>query len=180
MRLSAVLVAVLTVSATFGLSNSASGQTSYSESAEDSLAAVPPAPSIELPGAVPELTQNPPQNRFAAKSSKAEALKIVAAPARGEDDREPPNRVTDPPDPVLPAGFQLKPELASNPSPAPSSQNALQEVQPDSQLPPSEVAVTPAWVAVEPRKQDGAGTIAQNLQVSPKPTSDASGAIGQN
>ncbi|MEG3940881.1 MULTISPECIES: BamA/TamA family outer membrane protein [unclassified Microcoleus] len=181
MRLSAVLVAVLTVSATFGLSNSASGQTSYSESAEGTVAAVPPVGSIELPDRpVPELTQNPSQNpKKAAKSSLAEDLKIVAAPARGEDDRDPPNRVTDSPSPVSPQ-LQLKPELASNPSPAPSSQNALQEAQPDSQLLPSEVAVTPAWVAVEPRKQEGAGTIAQNLQVSPRATSDASGAIGQN
>ncbi len=111
MRLSAVLVAVFTASATFGLSNSANGQTSYSESAEETLAAVTPAPSIELPDRpIPELTENPPQNRKAAKTSKAEALKIAAAPARGEHDRDPPTRVTDPP-----AQFRL-PCFNSNPS----------------------------------------------------------------
>ena len=169
MRLSAVLVAVFTASATFGLSNSASGQTSYSESAEETLAAVTPAPSIELPDRpVPELTQNPPQNRKAAKTSKGEALKIVAAPARGENDREPPNRVTDPATPVSPVDLQLKPEMASNPL-ASSSQNALPEAQMASPLPPSETAVLPAWVAVEPRKQDESGAIAQNAQVTPRP-----------
>ncbi|MEG3894285.1 MULTISPECIES: BamA/TamA family outer membrane protein [unclassified Microcoleus] len=171
MRLSAVLVAVFTASATFGLSNSASGQTSYSESAEETLAAVTPAPSIELPDRpVPELTQNPPQNPKAAKTSKAEALKIVAAPARGEDDREPPNRVTDPASPVSPAGFQLKPELASNPSPASSSQNALHgRSQLGSALPPDRSAVTPAWIAAELGKPDESGAIAQNPQVTPRP-----------
>ncbi|MEG4347581.1 BamA/TamA family outer membrane protein [Microcoleus sp. A003_D6] len=170
MRLSAVLVAVFTASATFGLSNSASGQTSYSESAEETLAAVTPAPSIELPDRpVPELTQNPPQNRKAAKTSKGEALKIAQAPARGEDDREPPNRVTDPPSPVSPADFQLKPELASNPSPASSSQNALPEGQLGSPLPPAPSAVTPAWIAAELGKPDESGAIAQNPQVTPRP-----------
>ena len=170
MRLSAVLVAVFTVSATFGLSNSASGQTSYSESTEEALAAVPAAPSIELPDRpVPELTQNPPQNRKVAKTSKAEALKIAVAPARGEDDRDPPNLVTDPASPVSPAGLQLKPELASNPSPASSSENVLPEAQLGSPLPPSQTAVSPAWVAVEPRKQDESGAIAQNAQVPPRP-----------
>src|SRR6476620_573427 len=114
MRLSAVLVAVFTASATFGLSNSASGQTYYSESAEEPLAAARPAPSIELPDRpIPELTQNPPQNRKSAKTSKGEALKIAEAPARGGNDREPPNLVTGPPSPVSPSELQLKPELAS-------------------------------------------------------------------
>ncbi|MEG3842996.1 BamA/TamA family outer membrane protein [Microcoleus sp. herbarium14] len=173
MRLSAVLVAVFTASATFGLSNSASGQTSYSESAEEALAAarpVSPSPSIELPDRpVPELTQNPPQNPKAAKTSKAEALKIAAAPARGEDDGDSPNRVTDPASPVSPPILQLKPELASSPSPASSSENALPEAGPGSALPPSEAAATPAWMAVEPLKQDGSGAIAQNPQVPPRP-----------
>ncbi|MEG5137668.1 MULTISPECIES: BamA/TamA family outer membrane protein [unclassified Microcoleus] len=180
MRLSAVLVAVLTVSATFGLSNSASGQTSYSESTEEALTAVTPAPSIELSDRpVPELTQNLPQNRKAAKSSKAEALKIVAAPGRGENDREPPNRVTDPATPVSPVDLQLKPEIASNPL-ASSSQNALPEAQMASPLPPSETAVLPAWVAVEPRKQDESRAIAQDIQVSPRQVPEVSGAIAQN
>ncbi|TAE53903.1 MAG: hypothetical protein EAZ88_10580 [Oscillatoriales cyanobacterium] len=180
MRLSAVLVAVFTVSATFGLSNSASGQTSYSESTEEALAAVPSAPSIELPDRpVPELTENSPQNRTAANSSPAAALKIAAAPRRGEDDREPPNRVTDPVTPVSPAQVQLQPEIASNPV-ASSSQNALPEAQVASPLPPSETGVSPTWVAVEPRKQDESGAIVQNAQVSPKPAQDESGAIVQN
>ena len=170
MRLSAVLVAVFTASATFGLSNSASGQTSYSESAEEAVATVPPAQSIELPDRpIPELTQNPPQNRKAAKTSKAEALKIVAAPARGENDRDPPNRVTDPASPVSPAGVQLNSELAANPSPASSSENVLSDVQPGSQLPSSEAAATPAWIAVEPLKQDELRAIAQNPEVTPRP-----------
>lgn len=171
MRLSAVLVAVFTASATFGLSNSANGQTSYSESAEETLAAVTPAPSIELPDRpIRELTENPPQNRKAAKTSKAEALKIVAAPARGEDDREPPNRVTDPPSPVSPPILQLKPELASNPSAASSSQNALHGRSPlGSPLPPERSAVTPAWIAAELGKPDESGAIDQNAQITPRP-----------
>src|SRR4028119_1807146 len=139
MRLSAVLVAVFTASATFGLSNSASGQTSYSESAEETLAAVTPAPSIELPDRpIPELTQNPPENRKAGKTSKGEALKIAEAPARGEgeNDRKPPNRFTDTPSPVSPSLLQLKPELASNSSPASSSPNALPEAQQATPPPP--------------------------------------------
>jgi outer membrane protein insertion porin family len=181
MRLSAVLVAVFTVSATFGLSNSASGQTSYSESTEEALAAVPSAPSIELPDRpVPELTQNSPQNGKAAKTSKGEALTIAEAPARGApDDRDPPNRVTDPVTPVSPAQVQLKPEIASN-SVVSSSPNALPEAQVTDPLPPEQTAVSPAWVAVEPRKQDESGAIAQDLQVSPKPAQDASGAIVQD
>src|SRR4028119_1577588 len=170
MRLSAVLVAVFTASATFGLSNSASGQTSYSESAEETLAAVTPAPSIELPDRpIPELTENPPENRKAGKTSKGEALKIAEAPARGEAGRKPPDdRVTDPPSPVSPSVLQLKPELASNPSPASSSQNALPEAQLDSPLPPSEAAVTPAWLAAELGKPEESGAIAQNAQVAPR------------
>ncbi|WP_293126222.1 BamA/TamA family outer membrane protein [Microcoleus sp. bin38.metabat.b11b12b14.051] len=180
MRLSAVLVAVFTVSATFGLSNSASGQTSYSESTEEALAAVPSAPSIELPDRpVPELTENSPQNRTEANSSPAAALKIATAPGRGENDREPPNRVTDPATPVSPAQVQLKPEIESNRIPY-SSKNALPEAQLASPLPPSQTAVSPTWVAVEPRKQDESGAMAQNLQVSPISAPDASGAIAQN
>src|SRR4028119_1182952 len=137
MRLSAVLVAVFTASATFGLSNSASGQTSYSESAEETFAAVTPAPWIELPDRpIPELTQNPPQNRKAAKTSKGEALKIAEAPARGEADRKPPDRFTDTPTPVSPSELQLKPELASNPSPASSSKTPLHKRQSATRLPP--------------------------------------------
>ena len=174
MRLSAVLVAVFTASATFGLSNSASGQTSYSESGEATVAAVPPAQSIELSDRpIPELTQNPPQNRLAAKTSKAEALKIAAAPSRGENDRELPNRVTDPASPVSPAGVQLNSELTANPSPASSSENVLSDVQPGSQLPSSEAAATPAWMAVEPLKQDELGAIAQNPEVTPAPVRPA-------
>jgi len=171
MRLSAVLVAVFTASATFGLSNSASGQTSYSESAEETFAAVTPAPSIELPDRpIPELTQNPSENREAAKTSKGEALKIAEAPARGEAGRKPPDdRVTDPPSPVSPSLLQLKPELASNPSPASSSQNALPEAQMGSPLPPEPSAVTPAWIAAELGKPDESGAIAQNAQVTPRP-----------
>ncbi|MEG4985077.1 BamA/TamA family outer membrane protein [Microcoleus sp. BR0-C5] len=170
MRLSAVLVAVFTASATFGLSNSANGQTSYSESAEEALAAAQPAPSIELPDRpIPELTQNHPQNRKAGKTSKGEALKIAEAPARGENDRKPRDGFTDTPSPVSPSLLQLKPELASNPSPASSSQNALPETQQDSSLPPSEAAVTPAWIAAELGKPEESGTIAQNAQVTPRP-----------
>src|SRR4028119_1850097 len=112
MRLSAVLVAVFTASATFGLSNSSSGETSYSESAEETFAAVTPAPSIELPDRlIPELAQNPPQNRKAGKTSKGEALKIAEAPARGEgqNGRKPRDEFTDPPTPVSPSELQLKP-----------------------------------------------------------------------
>ncbi len=180
MRLSAVLVAVFTVSATFGLSNSASGQTSYSESTEEAVATLPSAPSIELPDRpVPELTENSPQNLTAAKSSPAAALKIAAAPRRGEDDREPPNRVTDPVTPVSPAEVQVKPEIESNPV-ASSTPNALPEAQVASPLPPSETGVSPTWVTLEPRKQDESGAIVQNAQVSPKPAQDESGAIVQN
>src|SRR6476661_3901959 len=170
MRLSAVLVAVFTASATFGLSNSANGQTSYSESAEEALAAARPAPSIELPDRpIAELTQNPPQNPKAAKTSKGKALTIAAAPARGGNDRQPPDRFTDPPSPVSPAGLELEPELASNPAPASSSQNALPDAQQDSSLPPSEAAVTPAWIAAELGKPEESGAIAQNAQVPPRP-----------
>ena len=183
MRLSAVLVAVFTASATFGLSNSASGQTSYSESEEEVVAAVPEAQSIELSvkpsypvgnRPIPELTQNPAQNRKAAKTSKAEALKIVAAPARGENDREPPNRVTDPANPVSPAGVQLKSELSANPSPASSSEKSLPDDVQGSLVPPSSAAaIMPAWVAVEPLKQDELGAIAQNPGVTPAPARPA-------
>ena len=170
MRLSAVLVAVFTASATFGLSNSASGQTSYSESAEETLAAVTPAPSIELPDRpIPDLTQNPPENRKAAKTSKGEALKIAEAPARGENDRKPRDGFTDTPSPVSPSELLLKPEVASNPSPASSCQNALPEAQLGSALPPEPSPVTPAWIAAELGKPDESGAIAQNAQVTPRP-----------
>jgi outer membrane protein insertion porin family len=120
------------------------------------------------------------QFQKAAQTSKAEALKIVAAPARGENDREPPNRVTDPATPVSPADLLLKSESASNPL-ASGSQNALHgRSQLAKPLPPSETAVLPAWVAVEPRKQDESRAIAQDLQVTPRSTSDASGAIAQD
>ncbi|MEG3932906.1 MULTISPECIES: BamA/TamA family outer membrane protein [unclassified Microcoleus] len=169
MRLSAVLVAVFTASATFGLSNSANGQTSYSESAEEALAAARPAPSIELPDRpIPELTQNPPQNRKAAKTGKGEALTIATAPDRGQGE-EPPNLVTDPPSPVSPPLLQLQPQLASNPSPASSSQNALPDAQLGTPLPPKEAAVTPAWIAAELGKPEESGAIAQNAQVTPRP-----------
>jgi outer membrane protein insertion porin family len=113
MRLSAVLVAVFTASATFGLSNSASGETSYSESAEETFAAVTPAPSIELPDRpIPELTQNPPQNRKAGKTSKGEALKIAEAPARGEGENGA-NPQTD--SQTRPPRFRLR-SFNSNPS----------------------------------------------------------------
>src|SRR4028118_2170696 len=176
MRLSAVLVAVFTASATFGLSNSASGQTSYSESAEETLAGVTPAPSIELPDRpIPDLTQNPPQSRKAGKTSKGEALKMAEAPARGEgeNDRKPPNRFTDTPSPVSPSLLQLKPELASNSSPASSSPTAPPQAQQASPLPPSEATVTPAWIAAELGKPDESGAIAQNAQVTPRPAPTA-------
>ena len=170
MRLSAVLVAVFTASATFGLSNSASGQTSYSESAEETLAAVTPAPSIELPDRpIPELTENPPENRKAGKTSKGEALKIAEAPARGANDRQPPDRFTDTPTPVSPSLLLLKPELSSNPSPASSSQNTLPDAQQGSPLPPEPSAVTPDPIAAELGKPDESGAIAQNAQVTPRP-----------
>jgi outer membrane protein insertion porin family len=163
MRLSAVLVAVLTVSATF-LSNSASGQTSYSESSEKVSAAIPPLEAIEVPG---ELTENPPKNRVLANASKIEALKKIAAtpPARGENDREPPNRRTEPSPPIATPTFELKPDLASNPGLASSSQNTLPEAkQDDRQVPPSEVAVSPASIAVDPGKPNESGAT-QNAQI---------------
>ena len=170
MRLSAVLVAVLTVSATFGLSNSASGQTSYSESAEKVSAAIPPGPAIESPDQnLGELTENPPQNRVEATASKIESLKkiVAAAPARGENDREPPNRLTEPSPPIATPTFELKPDLESNPGLTSSGQNTLPDAkQDDSKVPPSEPAVSPASVAVDQGKQDESGAT-QNAQIPP-------------
>ena len=170
MRLSAVLVAVLTVSATFGLSNSASGQTSYSESAEKVSAAIPPVPSIESPDRnLGELTENPPQNRVVAKASKIESLKriVAAAPVRGENDREPPNRLTKPSPPIATPSLELKPDLESNPGLASSNQNTLPDAkQDDSKVPPSETTVLPASVAVDQGKQDESGAT-QNAQIPP-------------
>jgi outer membrane protein insertion porin family len=170
MRLSAVLVAVLTVSATFGLSNSASGQTSYSESAEKVSAAIPPVPSIESSDRnLGELTENPPQNRVVAKASKIESLKriVAAAPVRGENDREPPNRLTKPSPPIATPSLELKPDLESNPGLASSNQNTLPDAkQDDSKVPPSETTVLPASVAVDQGKQDESGAT-QNAQIPP-------------
>lgn len=170
MRLSAVLVAVLTVSATFGLSNSASGQTSYSESAEKVSAAIPPGQAIESPDQnLGESTENPPQKRVVAKASKIEALKkiLAAAPARGENDREPPNRLTEPSPPIATPTFELKPDLESNPGLTSSSQNTLPDAkQDDSKVPPSEPAVSPASIAVDQGKQNESGAT-QNAQIPP-------------
>ncbi|MFM9265625.1 BamA/TamA family outer membrane protein [Tychonema sp. BBK16] len=165
MRLSAVLVAVLTVSATFGLSNSASGQTSYSESAEKVSAAIPSVDAIESPV---ELTENPPENRVVVKASKIQSLKILAAAlSRGEDDREPPNKLTEPSPPIATPSFELKPDLESNPGIASASPDALPEVkQDDSPVPPSEAAVLPASIAVDRAKQDESETT-QNAQIPP-------------
>lgn len=165
MRLSAVLIAVLTVSATFGLSNSASGQTSYSESAEKVSAAIPPVDAIELPG---ELTENPPENRVVVTASKIESLKkIAAAPAGGENDREPPNRLTEPSPPIATPSFELKPDVESNPGIASASPNALPDAkQDDSPVPPSEAAVLPASIALDQAKQDESEAT-QNAQIPP-------------
>ncbi len=165
MRLSAVLIAVLTVSATFGLSNSASGQTSYSESAEKVSAAIPSVDAIESPV---ELTENPPENRVVVKASKIESLKkLAAAPGRGENDREPPNRLTEPSPPIATPSFQLKPDLESNPGIAPASPNALPDAkQDDSPVSPSTATVLPASIAVDQAKQDESETT-QNAQIPP-------------
>lgn len=165
MRLSAVLIAVLTVSATFGLSNSASGQTSYSESAEKVSAAIPPVDAIESPV---ELTENPPENRVVVTASKIESLKkIAAAPARGENDREPPNRLTETSPPIATPSFELKPDVESNPGIASASPNALPDAkQDDSPVPPSEAAVLPASIALDQAKQDESEAT-QNAQIPP-------------
>ncbi len=171
MRLSAVLVAVLTVSATFGLSNSANGQTSYSESTEKISAAIPPVEAIESPDRNQgELTENPPQNRAVAKATKIEALKIVAAaPGRGENDREPPNRLTEPSPPMATPSLDPKADGESNPGLPSSSQNSQPEApQEPNQLPPSEAAVTPASVAVDQVKPEESGGI-QNAQIPTRP-----------
>jgi|AGSF01.1.fsa_nt_gi Outer membrane protein/protective antigen OMA87 len=171
MRLSAVLVAVFTVSATFGLSNSASGQTSYSESAEKVSAAVPPAQAIASPELnLGELTENPPQKQVVVKASKIEALKIVAAaPARGEDDRDRPNRLTEPSSPVTTPSFEPKADVESDRGLASSSPNQGPDaLQSDSQVPPSSAAVSPASVAVDQGKQDESGAT-QNAQIPTRP-----------
>lgn len=164
MRLSAVLVAVLTVSATFGLSNSANGQTSYSESAEKVSAAIPPVDAIELPG---ELTENPPENRVVAKASKIESLKKIAAapPSRGENDREPPNRLIETSPPIATPTVELKPNLESNPGLASASLIVPDAKQDDRQVPPSEATVLPASIALDQGKQDKSTT--QNAQIPP-------------
>ncbi|TAF48055.1 MAG: hypothetical protein EAZ68_00430 [Oscillatoriales cyanobacterium] len=172
MRLSAVLVAVLTVSATFGLSNSASGQTSYSESTEKISAAIPPVEAIESPDRNQgELTENPPQNRAVAKATKREALKIVAAaPGRGENDREPPNRLTEPSPPMATPSLDPKADVESDDRGLPSSsQNSqLEAKQERNQVPPSETAVSPASVAVDQVKPEESGGI-QNAQIPTRP-----------
>jgi len=169
MRLSAVLVAVLTVSATFGLSNSANGQTSYSESAEKVSATIPAVEAIELPEInLGESTENPPQKLVVAKASKIEALKRVAAtaPSRGENDREPPNRLRETSPPIATSTVELKPDLDSNPGLASNSPNTLPEAkQDDRQVPPSEAAVLPASIALDQGKQDKSTT--QNAQIPP-------------
>ncbi|XZN91296.1 MAG: BamA/TamA family outer membrane protein [Microcoleus sp.] len=171
MRLSAVLVAVLTVSATFGLSNSASGQTSYSESTEKVSAAIPPVEAIESPDRNQgELTENPPQNRAVAKATKIEALKIVAAaPGRGENDREPPNRLTEPSPPMATPSLDPKADVESDRGLPSSSQNSqLEAKQERNQVPPSETAVSPASVAVDQVKPEESGGI-QNAQIPTRP-----------
>ncbi|MEZ2320565.1 MAG: BamA/TamA family outer membrane protein [Microcoleus sp.] len=171
MRLSAVLVAVLTVSATFGLSNSASGQTSYSESTEKISAAIPPVEAIESPDRNQgELTENPPQNRAVAKATKIEALKIVAAaPGRVENDREPPNRLTELSPPMATPSLDPKADGESNPGLPSSSQNSkLEAKQERNQVPPSETAVSPASVAVDQVKPEKSGGI-ENAQIPARP-----------
>ena len=156
MRLSAVLVAVFTASATFGLSTSANGQTSYSEPAEDSLAAVPPAESIAL------LAD---RNRPAAKASKIEALKIAAAPARGEDDRKRPDRFPAGPLPQLPPRLDPKPDLEPPPSPASNVPTAPPEAD---RVPPPETRVSPSEDAAATGKQERSGED-RNAQIPPRP-----------
>lgn len=171
MRLSAVLVAVLTVSATFGLSNSASGQTSYSESTEKISAAIPPVEAIESPDRNQgELTENPPQNRAVAKATKIEALKIVAAaPGMGENDHEPPNRLTEPSPPMATPSLDPKADGESNPGLPSSSQNQGAEAkQEPNQLPPSQAAVSQASVAVDQVKPEKSGGI-ENAQIPARP-----------
>lgn len=172
MRLSAVLVAVLTASATFGLSNSASGQTSYSEPAEDNLAVVPPVESIAHKGAptLGELAQNQSQKSVVAKASKIEALKIAAAtaPARGEKDRDRPDRLPTPLSPGSPPSLEPKPDLESKPDSAKSRENQEPDAPEVNPTPPSSAAVSPAQSAVEPGKQEELGAIAQNAQTPPR------------
>lgn len=165
MRLSAVLVAVLTVSATFGLSNSANGQTSYSESAEKVSAAIPPVDGIELPG---ELTENPPEKLVVAKASKIESLKKIAAapPSRGENDREPPNPLIETSPPIATPTVELKPNLESNPGLVSASLIVPDAKQDDRQVPPSEATVLPASIALDQGKPDKSEAN-QNAQIPP-------------
>lgn len=172
MRLSAVLVAVLTASATFGLSNSASGQTSYSEPAEDNLAVVPPVESIANSGdpTLGELAQNQSQKSVVAKARKTEALKIAAAtaPARGEKDPDRPDRLPTPLSPGSPPSLEPKPDLESKPGSVSNSENAQPDAPEVNPTPPSSAAVSPAQSAVEPGKQEELGAIAQNAQTVPR------------
>ncbi|MGL5060136.1 MAG: BamA/TamA family outer membrane protein [Microcoleus sp.] len=162
----AVLVAVFTASTTLGLSNSASGQTSYSEPAEDSLAAIPSvepiAPSDDRPQG--ELPQNPPQNTVQVKASKTAAIKIAAnAPARGENDRDRPDRYPAGPSPALPPVLDPKPDLEPQPSPDSHLQNAPPEVN---RVSPT-TTVAPSQDAAAPAKQD-VSQEAQNTQIQPR------------
>jgi outer membrane protein insertion porin family len=168
MRLSAVLVAVFTASATFGLSNSANGQTSFSESAEESVAAVSPVESIASDERnLEELAENAPQKQVVAKTSKREALKIAAAPARGENDRDRPDRLPNPLSPVLPPSLDLKPDLESKPDAASSSQNSLPDAPQVSPTPPSPTPVSPAPALSEPSQQNELKAD-RNAQIPPR------------
>ena len=168
MRLSAVLVAVFTASATFGLSNSANGQTSYSESVEESLAAVSPVESIANSDDrnLEELAENAPQKQVVGKISKREALKIAAAPARGEEDPDRPDRFVNPSSPILPPAFNPKPDLEPQPAPASSSPNPLPE---PNQSPSSDTVVSPVEETETTEKQDKSGSNADKAQIPPRP-----------
>lgn len=168
MRLSAVLVAVFTASATFGLSNSASGQTSYSEPAEDSLAALPPVESIApSDGFVGELAPNPPQNRAEVQPSNTDPIEIAKnPPARGENDRDRPDRLPMPvgPSPILPPALNPKSDLEPQPSPASQVPNAPPDAN---RLPPPTTTAAPSQDAAVPGKQDGSRE-PQNAQIQPR------------
>ncbi|NJM61532.1 MAG: hypothetical protein HC849_17135, partial [Oscillatoriales cyanobacterium RU_3_3] len=162
----AVLVAVFTASTTFGLSNSANGQTSYSEATEDSLAAVPPVESIAPPDLPQgELAPNPPQNRVEIKASKKDAIGEIAtkAPARGENDRDRPDRLPIGPAPGLPPALNPKTDLEPQPSPASNVKNAPPDAD---RTPLPATTVSPSQDAVEPGKQDAAKED-QNSQIQP-------------
>jgi outer membrane protein insertion porin family len=162
----AVLVAVFTASTTFGLSNSAKGQTSYSEPTEDSLAAVPPVESIAPPDRPQgELAPNPPQNRVEIKASKKDEIGEIAtkAPARGENDRDRPDRLPVGPAPGLPPALNPKTDLEPQPSPDSNVKNALPDAD---RTPLPATTVSPSQDAVEPGKQDAAKE-GQNAQLQP-------------